>query len=51
MTAAAGSFANSFLSCEKAPLFSKKERKLYTLLALNLYGPAWCVHCFVKNRK
>lgn len=39
----------SFL--RKSPLFSKKERKLYTLLALNLYGPAWRVHCFVKNRK
>ncbi len=39
----------SFL--RKSPLFSKKERKLYTLLALGLYGPAWRVHCFVKNRK
>ncbi len=39
----------SFL--RKSPLFSKKERKLYTLLALDLYGPAWRVHCLVKNRK
>ena len=38
----------SFL--RKSPLFSKKERKLYTLLALDLYGPAWRVHCLVKNR-
>ena len=33
----------------KSPLFSKKERQLYTLLALGLYGPAWRIHCFVKN--
>lgn len=39
----------SFL--RKSPLFSKKERKLYTLLALDLYGPAWRFHCLVKNRK
>ena len=34
-----------------SPLFSKKERQLYTLLALGLYEPAWQVHCFLKKHK
>lgn len=34
-----------------SPLFPKKERRLYTLLALGLYEPAWRFHCLLKNRK
>ena len=53
-------FADQYAACKKelsgqraflrrSPLFTKKERRLYTLLALGLYGPAWKLHCLLKK--